>query len=734
MLAIQTTVKWIMVVALSIILMVVLSAQPLLAAGPATQAQGQPQRIIIGLRDAQNSDWLRSMSARQGWQIVQVNEKLGYAVVLVPPTSDNRIQAQLTELPDVRYVEPDTRVSIAASPNDPAYNDPSLVYGPQMMKAPTAWDSSMGDSNIIIGILDTGVDTAHPEFSGRILPGYDFVNNDSDPADDHGHGTHVAGIAAAGINNGIGIAGIAGQASILPVKVLDNTGNGWWSNVATGMTWAVDHGARVINLSLGGTVDSQVMRDAVAYATAHDTVVVVAAGNSATDTPFYPAVYDNVLAVGAMTPFGERASFSNYGPNVDVMAPGSTIYSTAWSGTGQSYEFRSGTSMASPHVAGLAALMLSVNPTLSESDVRNLIMNNTQAADPQVVDYYLGHGLVDAGAAVAAAAAQAQPGPTASIGGIAFYDWNQNGVKDLNEQPTPNVQVCLYQDQGSLGVLDAGDVQISCQNTPADGSYLFTSVADGNYLVIEQAPSQYLITTAMMYSVSVVNGTANATASSLDFGYLVYSTLSGTLYIDSNGNGIHDPSENTGIANAVVTLTNIDTSESFSTFSDSNGLYSFDSLIPGTYSLKAPAYVPGYTPTGSTTKEVTIDIDTSVSGQDFGYINPTGVQLVNFTSSWDADGVHIRWTTSSEQNQSGYVIWRSFSADGTYKPVSPLILAENDAQGASYEWTDKNVDQGTYWYKLQSMPDGTFYGPIASSLPSPQPDTIVNVFAPLILR
>ena len=212
-------------------------------------------------------------------------------------------------------------------PNDPDYNNASIVYGPQQINAPAAWDITLGDPNLILAVMDTGIDLTHPEFAGRLLPGYDFVNDDADPTDDNGHGTHVAGIVAAGIDNAFGIAGMAGRVKILPVKVLNASNMGWWSDVAAGITCAVDNGARVINLSLAGTAESLAVRDAITYAVSKDVVVMVAAGNDNSAVARYPAVYDNVIAVGATTYTSVRWILSNYGPNLDVMAPGAMVWS-----------------------------------------------------------------------------------------------------------------------------------------------------------------------------------------------------------------------------------------------------------------------------------------------------------------------------------------------------------------------------------------------------------------------
>ena len=199
---------------------------------------------------------------------------------------------------DSRHAELDIRVQAVYTPNDPFFNESSLVYAPQHINAEGAWDVTVGDANLIVAVLDTGIDASDPEFSGRVLPGYDFVNGDADPADDSGHGTHVTGIIAAGIDNNEGIAGIAGNVRILPVKVLSAYNTGWWSDVAAGISWAVDQGADVINLSLTGGVDSETLRDAVNYALSKGVPIVVAAGNDGSNSLRYPASYEEVISLG----------------------------------------------------------------------------------------------------------------------------------------------------------------------------------------------------------------------------------------------------------------------------------------------------------------------------------------------------------------------------------------------------------------------------------------------------
>jgi subtilisin family serine protease len=290
--------------------------------------------------------------------------------------------------------------TIPASPvqvNDPDFNNAQRIYAPALIELTWAWRYTMGSPDIILAVVDSGVNAQHPDLAGRVLAGYDFVNSDDDPQDDHGHGTHVSGIIAAVANNGIGGAGICPLCSILPVKVLDSNNTGTWSNVAAGIVYAVDNGARVINLSLGGSSNTQIMQDAINYATEKDVLVVAAAGNSRSDAYFYPAALENVLAVSATRQDDTRWSLSNFGDWVDLSAPGYAIFSTyhALDNYYNGYTFMSGTSMAAPHVVGLAGLLLSQQSSRTPAELRRLMMESaTDLGDPGV-DVYFGAGRIN---------------------------------------------------------------------------------------------------------------------------------------------------------------------------------------------------------------------------------------------------------------------------------------------------------------------------------------------------
>jgi thermitase len=299
--------------------------------------------------------------------------------------SVNQALVFLRRLSYVEYAEPNYIVRAFETPNDPQF--PSQ-WNLSKIRCEAGWDLTHGSSSVVIAIIDTGVDLTHPDLEPKLVQGTDIRNGDTVPQDDNGHGSHVAGIAAAATNNNIGVAGVGWDCKIMPVKVLGSTGSGSLSDAAEGVVWAADHGAKVENLSLGSPSGTSTMANAVSYAWTHNVLVVAAAGNDGSYAPNYPAGYDNAIAVGASDPNDVRAEFSNFGSWVDVAAPGTGIPSTYKDG---GYRVLSGTSMACPHVAGLGALLWSTLGTGTDvSVIRQRIEDNTVP-----VGTWVAHGRID---------------------------------------------------------------------------------------------------------------------------------------------------------------------------------------------------------------------------------------------------------------------------------------------------------------------------------------------------
>lgn len=305
----------------------------------------------------------------------------------------------------VVMVEANAVVTGADLPNDPDLESVERTYGLSVTHALEGWEYTKGSADVLIAVLDTGLNLNHPEFAGRIVPGYDFVNDDSDPMDDNGHGTHASGIVAAGINNGIGMVGVCPECSLMPVKVLNQNNAGTWSGVASGIIYAADHGARVINLSLGAAVSSQTLENAVIYAQSKGVLVVAAAGNMGVDREFFPAALPGVFAVSATDARDRHWSLSNYGSYVDVAAPGYAIYSTYYELDNYygGYTYMSGTSMASPFAAGLAGLLFSQDPKRTADEVAILIRSTVDRVGTSDEVNYFGEGRINVARALAVA-------------------------------------------------------------------------------------------------------------------------------------------------------------------------------------------------------------------------------------------------------------------------------------------------------------------------------------------
>lgn len=295
----------------------------------------------------------------------------------------------------VQLVEPNHRLRQNELPNDVLYQ--RYQWNFPKIQIENAWKFTTGDPHSIIAVVDTGVDLDHPEFQGQLIPGHNMIENTDVPQDDNGHGTHVSGVIVARTNNIEGVAGMNWTSKVMPVKALDADGSGSVFDIADGIRWAVDHGAKVINLSLGEYEDSAYLRDAIQYATSKDALVVAAMGNDDTSQSSFPAACPEVLAVCAVDQNGQRATFSNYGDHAGVSAPGVSIASTF---PGHRYAAMSGTSMASPHVAGLAGLIRGLNPDLTANQVKDIIVRTATDIGPQGRDPYYGAGLINVNEAV----------------------------------------------------------------------------------------------------------------------------------------------------------------------------------------------------------------------------------------------------------------------------------------------------------------------------------------------
>ena len=380
---------------------------------------------------------------------------LGWELRHVPPGQEKKEVDRLREEGLEAEVNGVWEV-IEAIPNDPRWAE---QYGPVRIKAPQAWDISVGSDAVVISVIDTGVFCGHEDIAGKCVPGWDFVNGDADPNDDHGHGTHVAGIASAVTNNSVGIAGVCWLCRIQPVKVLNSGGSGTWEAVASGIVFAANNGADVINMSLGGSGFSQVVQDAVIYAYGQEVLIFAAAGNTGGEGVLYPAKYEQVIAVAATDAADNRASFSTTGPEVELAAPGVSNLSSVPTGScslcdPSGYRSLSGTSMATPHAAGTGALLLSFRSTLTNTEARQVLQ--LTAADKGEIgrDRFYGFGLVDAYAALTFGGEFPTPTPTSEP--------TQTPVPTLIPTPQPGTAVCGKITGGAVWTASDSPFYLTC--------------------------------------------------------------------------------------------------------------------------------------------------------------------------------------------------------------------------------------------------------------------------------
>jgi thermitase len=384
-------------------------------ANPQADAAGTHQTALVHFAQGTPLEKRDAVIAEMGGELVTWMPQIDVAEVRLPGQGGMVLASSAEGV--VTFAESDMVVEAAGAYNDPDLSDASMNYGLKQVHAMDAWNLTTGSQDIIIAVVDSGIMLDHPEFAGRLVPGYDFVNHDDRADDDMGHGTQVAGIIAAALNNGQGVAGVCPNCRLMPVKVLNQNNLGSWSQLSQGILFAVDHGARVINLSLGASVSSDTLALAIQYAEDHGVIVVAAAGNSSSDAPFYPAALPGVIGVGATTSTDELWSRSNYGNDIDLVAPGSLVFSTYndLNNMYHGYTFMSGTSMATPFVSGVAGLLLSANHDLTAQQVTDVMVGTANDLGSAGWDSKFGNGLVNAKAALMSPTV----GLVGNLGGVA---------------------------------------------------------------------------------------------------------------------------------------------------------------------------------------------------------------------------------------------------------------------------------------------------------------------------
>lgn len=365
--------------------------------------QHVPGQILVRVKDGAAPKILSKHLASPASATTRVLKHRNIRVLKVADEQVETLLANLRNDPDVEFAERDFVAQAAALPND-TYAVTGEEWHIARLQLPAAWDVTTGNQNVIVAVLDSGVNSAHPDLAGQLLPGQNFVYGGTDVTDDFGHGTAVAGTIAAVGNNGVGVAGVAFGCRVLPLKVMDFSGFATYSDIAEGIQYAVDQGARVINLSIAGDSPSVTLQSAIDYAWSNNVVVVAAAGNNANSVPQYPAACNHVVAVAATDEGDMLASFSSFGSYVTLCAPGVDIWTTQRNPANPYGAWR-GTSFASPMVAGVAALVISVNSALTADQIAEVLKQTADDLGPAGYDEVYANGRVNALKAVAAASA-----------------------------------------------------------------------------------------------------------------------------------------------------------------------------------------------------------------------------------------------------------------------------------------------------------------------------------------
>lgn len=360
----------------------------------AAQDEWAKGRVIVQARAGLSDARLGAIVKPHGGSARRLGSSNLFVITLPANQSEVALAALLARNPHFKFAELDYKVPAVLAVNDPYAGS---AWHLTKINAPAAWDSSFG-AGVTVAVLDSGVDPTHADLAPRLVAGWNFFDNNANTSDVYGHGTKVAGSVAAAANNGIGVASVAGQANIMPIRVTDTAGAGYTSMIASGLTYAADRGVRIANISFANMPSRAAVVSAAQYMKDKGGLVFVAAGNSGTDLGFAPTT--SLIPVSGTDSNDLKASWSSYGSYVSLAAPGVGVYTTT---RGGGYATASGTSIATPVAAGVAALAMATRPDLKSTDIENILFSTAVDIGSTGKDSYFGHGRVEASRAVAAA-------------------------------------------------------------------------------------------------------------------------------------------------------------------------------------------------------------------------------------------------------------------------------------------------------------------------------------------
>jgi thermitase len=594
-----------------------------LADSPDSRAPGSSfpsEQILVSFEPGTTRPVAARIHRQLGGQTKATIPGIGVQVVTVSQGRAMAMAKAYSSNPKVAYAEPDFVASAVDSPDDQWFEK---QWGLAKVEAPQAWDVTTGSPSINIAILDTGVDLDHPDLADKILSNMNFSS--SPTIDDvHGHGTHVAGIAAAMTDNSVGVAGLGYSSTIMNVKVLGDTGSGAYSSIASGIIWAVDNGAEVINMSFGGASPSSTLEDAINYAWSEGVVVVAAAGNYGNTAPLYPAYYTNCIAVAATDSLDRLASWSNYGDWVDVAAPGVGIYATL---KDNSYGYKSGTSMASPHVAGLAGLVFTtLSDTNNDGTLNDEVRSRIEATCDDVGMTGIGAGRINAYKAVSGDSTTPPSPPPGSITGTATDA--EDGSPIVGATVTDGTRTTTTDISGEYTITDvpADNYEVTASKSGYYSSSLAVNVVSGGTAVANLSLTEVILPGSITGSVVdaedglpiagavVSDGTKTTTTDALGQ-YTIADVPAGNHEVTASKEGYESSSLTVTVVSGGITVANLSlnkvilpgtitgsvtdakdglpvvgvtvTDGTRTTTTDASGVYTIADVLPGTYQLTA---------------------------------------------------------------------------------------------------------------------------------------------------